>query len=55
MPLCKDIDYHLVDNIDFSEHKKEYLEKRPFTKYIVVNIIIGKINANMLYLFIFFI
>ena len=24
MPLCKDIDYHLVDNIDFSEYKKEY-------------------------------
>lgn len=24
IPLCKDIDYHLVDSIDFSQYKKEY-------------------------------
>ena len=24
VPICKDIDYHLVDDIDFNEYKKEY-------------------------------
>ena len=24
LPLCKDIDYHLVNDIDFNEYKKEY-------------------------------